>query len=891
MGAAKVLTQNSEEVISMLKSCLLFQEADPPALAFAAQFVEAVYFRQGEPIILENESNDHVYFVHHGSVEIVNYVSEHKRVQRLVLLKPGSHFAEFSVLTGEARSGSAYAYEDCELLKMDGRSFLKMLKQFPLVSQKLVKLIAELNMRIEGASTFIPFYQANQLNISRDVMNVVPAPMWRKFGVIPLTAKAGVLSVAMKDPNNEPFYQFLKTSFPNLEVSLFLINENEFDGAVDYVNKWLKSAPQTHSKAAVSDLTNLDPKSQLKASRFFSSLPDQVVDQLVPHVKSIEVKAGQIIYQPNNQMDSLSLIVRGQVEILRNIEHSKVLGHVLTLGPGDSLGEVSILTNTKTIHSARATEDCILLTLPRAVMSQLQVTPLFTLPLAKILAKRLQRLGQQAGLRYFTSEEPLDFRHVCNLLPQSVISEQRVIPLKVVDNEVHLGIAHLDSSKVLAAVGRYMMDLRAKLFGITDEQFKAFSLQLKAVREAGFNEDVSHAGSHSTAKNQQVNPVKMLDEILLQAMTNRCSDIHFEPTEEYLSVRYRIDGVLRERGEKIPAALAKEIIGRLKVLSNMDISNQKIPQDGQFKINIEETLVMARASTLPIKYGEKAVLRIIRSKNSVAPLNMLAPDRRVINLLQAVARCRQGLFLVTGPTGSGKTTTLYSMLNAINRIDINVITLEDPVEMEIPGFNQVEIDRKRGLDFGKALRSVLRQDPDVIMVGEIRDEESAKIVFEAAITGHLVLSTLHTSSSLDVAPRLEELGVPSATISAGLLGVLTQRLLRANCKKCLISRPVTDSEKQIFREMLKMENPPEALKFGKGCPACNNSGYHDRIPVFEVWRNTLTMRRALIDNLGMEQLMKIAREDGFETLLEFGLKMVLNGLTTLEEVKRVLSNV
>ncbi|MGZ5278339.1 MAG: GspE/PulE family protein, partial [Pseudobdellovibrionaceae bacterium] len=217
--------------------------------------------------------------------------------------------------------------------------------------------------------------------------------------------------------------------------------------------------------------------------------------------------------------------------------------------------------------------------------------------------------------------------------------------------------------------------------------------------------------------------------------------------------------------------------------------------------------------------------------------------------------------------------------------------LEDPVEMEIKGFNQIEVDYKRGFDFGKALRAVLRQDPNVIMVGEIRDEESAKIVFDASITGHLVLSTLHTTSSLDIAPRLLELGVSPATISTGLLGVLSQRLLRANCKKCLTTRPASASEKMLFVDVLGISKAPDELSYSKGCPACNNTGYHHRIPVLEVWQNSLPMKKALLEKKSSEELMKIARKDGFETLMEAGLKLVLSGLTSLEEVRRVLGNI
>ena len=384
-------------------------------------------------------------------------------------------------------------------------------------------------------------------------------------------------------------------------------------------------------------------------------------------------------------------------------------------------------------------------------------------------------------------------------------------------------------------------------------------------------------------------PVQALSTILAEGSLNRSSDIHLEPNDDHMSIRYRVDGVLIERDETIPSEYAPEIINRIKVMAEMDISVSKAPQDGQLKMKIEDEDFLARVSTLPTKKGEKAVLRVIKSNSPVVPLNMLAPDRRTVNILKRIAGARQGLFLVTGPTGSGKSTTLYSLLHEINNVGVNIVTLEDPVEKEIPGLSQVQINKKAGLSFVSALKAFLRQDPDVIMVGEIRDEESARIVTEAAITGHLVLSTMHTNSSLDVANRLEELGVSPVTIAAAMLGTVSQRLLRANCKTCLIERVPNQFEIALFKEFLPQVEPPKLVKEGTGCPRCNNTGYLDRIPVFEIWRNTDKMTHTLAHMDRWENLKTVAKEDGFESLIEFALKMVLSGLTSMDEVKRCLS--
>ncbi len=890
MSAAQLIHTEDPDLKSQLRSCLLFREASDEAISFAAQHSEEVFFKRGECIILEKEFNDSVYFIVKGAVEIVSFIPEENRIQRLALLKAGHNFAEFSVLTKTTRSGSAYAFEDCNLLRMPGAAFLKMLQAHPVVSLKLAKVFALINQNVEALNEIVPFYHPSQLAISQEVTSYLPIPMWSKFGAIPSSFRSNLFTVILKNPLNEDFYQYMRQSFPQVELAVHLISDGEFDVALQAAQQSLKSSPKSTAKLAALPFHETgdaasDVRAALKASKLFGGLPENILQQISAHVKPMTVKAGGLILKPGAEVSTYHLIAKGQVVMQRPLAATKALASMITLMPGEGFGEVQILSGGKFAFNARAQEDTVIYPIPASILQQLLQLPALTMPLAASLAQRLQVLGHIAGLKFYRTEEKIDFKPVAHFLPLSMMTEQKIVPLKIIDQEVILCAVQPDTTDLLNRVGRYLTGYRLKLFSVPEEQFKVWHSQLKMHLDTAVVGASPHAGSE---KRTQVDVVKWVEQIILTGMKNRSSDIHFEPTEDYLSIRFRIDGVLQEHSERLDLETGREVVSRLKIISEMDISVQHLPQDGQLKTVIHDVQIVARASAVPVRHGEKIVLRLIRSQSSVVPLAMIAPDRRIVNILNSVARSRQGLFLVTGPTGSGKTSTLYSILNAINDVGVNVTTLEDPVEMEIKGFNQIEVDRKRGFDFAQALRSVLRQDPNVIMVGEIRDEESAKIVFDASITGHLVLSTLHTTSSLDIAPRLLELGVSPATMATGLLGVLSQRLLRANCKKCLVTRPTSPSEKILFREILKIEKVPDEVAFSKGCPSCNNTGYHHRVPVLEIWRNSLEMQRALQEKRSPEELMKIARQDGFETLLEAGLKLVLSGLTSLEEVRRIL---
>jgi type IV pilus assembly protein PilB len=889
MGAARILTEESgPNIRERLIQCQLFAGLEDAVIEFLLPHVEALFCARGEPIILENENNDHVYFVTAGSVEILSFVAGEKRAQRLALLKPGQQFAEISVLNQSTKSGSAYAYEDTQLLRVPGAKFIECLQRFPTAAKKLAMDLAHLNERVEGTHDFVPFFQPSMLRMQKEIVDLFPVAYWKRFGVIPFSLQGGLLSVALKDISNEEFFQYARGTFPKVGVNAFIIDEEDFEDTLEKAQAAVKNGGTKVTPTAV---LPKDIKKLLDGFPLTKQLPENVRQQMAGYLEFIEFKAGDVFSEEGITHDAICLIQSGSIDVSRAIPHVKGRAHEMLLTPGEIFGEVSLFTGRPSVHSYRALEDTVIVPIPKSIIDQLMATPILSVPLARWLGKRLAKLNRQAGMRYQRTQEAPDYALLSMKLPLSVMIDNKIVPLKLQDGEMSIGLVKPNHKKILSILTRYLSDVRLSFLGVTEAQFQQYVQQMKAVVEGGNPAEKATLKTSAQARPQAIDPVKFLNEVLLHGMESRASDLHFEPTEHHMTIRYRVDGVLHERPEKVPPDVAREVVSRVKILSSMDIGTTKSAQDGQLKTVIDDVHILARASILPLKHGEKVVLRLVRAHGSITPLNMIVPDRRTIRLLQQVARTRQGLFLVTGPTGSGKTSTLYSLLSEINRVGVNIVTLEDPVELEIPGCNQCEMDRKRGVDFASVLRTVLRQDPDVVMIGEIRDEESAKIVFEAAVTGHLVLSTLHTSFAMDVGPRLLELGVPSSTIATGLLGVLTQRLVRGVCKKCAVPHPITEGERQFIKEVLHTDEIPTELRSGKGCAACNNTGYFDRVPVVEVWRNTLAMREALHKGSGPEDLVKIARTDGFETLLEFGTRLAIAGLTTLEEVKRCLSSV
>jgi type IV pilus assembly protein PilB len=377
--------------------------------------------------------------------------------------------------------------------------------------------------------------------------------------------------------------------------------------------------------------------------------------------------------------------------------------------------------------------------------------------------------------------------------------------------------------------------------------------------------------------------VRLVNQLLSNAVIQRASDIHVDPQETKVIVRYRIDGVLKVE-RILPKNMQSVLTARIKIMSNLDITEHRIPQDGRIKLQLDFHPVDLRVSTLPTVYGEKIVMRLLDMGSSLNDINKLGFNALNLKRFNEMVEKPTGIVLITGPTGSGKSSTLYAALNKLNSDEVNIITVEDPVEYQLEGINQVQVNQNVGMTFAAGLRSILRQDPNIIMVGEIRDRETAEVSIRASLTGHLVLSTLHTNDSLGTVTRLLDMGVEPFLLAATLSGIVAQRLVRRVCRDCVEEQVASKREQEIFaRRGMKID---KVLR-GKGCPSCNMTGYKGRVALHEVLVVSDDMRRVIMNGESFQSLREIAIKNKTIFLIDDGLLKVKQGLTTTEEVLRV----
>lgn len=376
--------------------------------------------------------------------------------------------------------------------------------------------------------------------------------------------------------------------------------------------------------------------------------------------------------------------------------------------------------------------------------------------------------------------------------------------------------------------------------------------------------------------------VRLVNQMIQQAVHLKASDIHVDPGESDVVIRYRIDGVLRTE-RHLPKQMQGFITARLKIMAKLNIAERRLPQDGRIKLQFDLKMVDIRVSSLPTMHGEKIVLRLLDLSTGVKPVEQLGFDRKNAVWFREMIEQPYGILLITGPTGSGKTTTLYSALNLLNTESANVITIEDPVEYQLQGVNQVQVNPGIGLTFASGLRSILRQDPNIVMVGEIRDDETAEIAVRASLTGHLVLSTIHTNDAVSTVMRLRDMGIEPYLIASSLIGIVAQRLVRRICSDCKESYTPTDQEK-IVLESHGLD--VKVLHRGKGCGNCNNTGYRGRVAIQEVLKIDQTLRRIITEGAAIEEIRNAAKDQEMVTLMNDGLHKVVEGITTVQEVMR-----
>jgi type IV pilus assembly protein PilB len=483
---------------------------------------------------------------------------------------------------------------------------------------------------------------------------------------------------------------------------------------------------------------------------------------------------------------------------------------------------------------------------------------------------------------------------IADIVPEGVARRHKLICIGRVDKKITLAMA--DPTDIFA-----LDDVRMRT-GHTPEPVLSFvddvERALDQIYSAGESQWQSIIGDTedeiNLVKEQEDLPeeivvdapvVRLADLIITQAIAQKASDIHIEPFEREMVVRYRIDGVLRPVMNP-PKAIQPALISRFKIMANLNIAERRIPQDGRIQINIKRDRYDLRVSVLPVLYGESIVMRILDRKSVMVELERLGFHPQLLETWKKLIALPNGVLLVTGPTGSGKSTTLYASLNAINDSETKIVTIEDPVEYNIHGINQVQVHPKVGLTFAAGLRSFLRQDPDVMMVGEIRDTETALIAVQSALTGHLVLSTLHTNDSVASITRLIDMGIEPFLLASSIQGIMAQRLVRTVCSQCKRSVKMIPAIAAKFTEY-GIDTNSLRLTRGEGCETCAGSGYKGRAGVHELFAMTDEMRRLILERAPSSELKKVALSQGLRTLYHDGLMKVAQGITTLEEVLRV----
>jgi type II secretory ATPase GspE/PulE/Tfp pilus assembly ATPase PilB-like protein/CheY-like chemotaxis protein len=479
-------------------------------------------------------------------------------------------------------------------------------------------------------------------------------------------------------------------------------------------------------------------------------------------------------------------------------------------------------------------------------------------------------------------------------VPEQLARRYRVLPLRLTDSFLELGTANpldLDAEKAFAFATareiRLFLVSPSKISEKLDELYKRekpFDKLLEGMEGSADLVQLADVQPEeiSEADASQKPVVRLVDMIISEGILSRASDIHVEPEEGGVAVRYRIDGVLRQV-MKIPRQAGLPLISRIKIMSSLDIADRLRPQDGRARVAVNGQPIDLRVSTLPAQLGEKVVIRILDSRATVKSLDSLGLNPGEAEAIRRLLENHEGILLVTGPTGSGKTTTLYSAINQIKSEGVNIVTVEDPVEYRMQGIVQVQVQEKAGLTFAAALRSILRQDPNVVLVGEIRDKETAQIAVQASLTGHLVLSTLHTNDAANAVTRLVDIGVESYKIAASLRGVVAQRLMRKLCPTC----------KEVW-----MEAPPERLRRwiprgtplyrSAGCPDCAMTGYRGRFSILEILTMTPELERLIAAGEAADRIADAAKRGGMKTLWDSGLAHVARGESTLEELTRVV---
>ena len=665
----------------------------------------------------------------------------------------------------------------------------------------------------------------------------------------------------------------------------------------------------------------------LKNVKLFAELSPESLGKLVRCLKVAEFPPSEVIVREGAPGVSMYVIKSGLVEVRKKDPATGIDFLVAQLSEGSAVGEMSLLTGKPRSATVTTVQPTVVFTLTRADFRNLLTQhPEISLGLARILAERLEDATRQVGIEYVNLFKGKFDPRIVGLLPQSLCTLHKIIPIAYVNNSVTLAMVNPSNLVAFDDVRRYIKGAIIEPQVCTEEDFKKFmdtvypdlmgitpekkqadrkkeeerssrrerrhtseflgeSLEdlqneiLSGLEVQQEEEEKTDTTDLATAS-EDAPIVRLANNILALAIKKGASDIHIEPQENGVILRLRIDGVLYVE-TKLSKKIQLPLASRFKILSRLDIAERRLPQDGRISIRLEDRAIDFRASTVPAKFGEKIVMRILDKSGSLLPLDKIILHTPTCERLRWMINQPYGIVYITGPTGCGKTTTLYSSLNEINSPEVNISTAEDPVEYDLTGLCQVQTHKDIGLDFARILRAFLRQDPDVILVGETRDQETAKISVEAALTGHLVFTTLHTNDAPSTFTRLEEMGIEPFLMANSTIGIMAQRLARRLCQNCKVPTEIDETTLSYFG--YTKENAPTFYR-GEGCEKCNHSGKKGRVGIYELLVMNDDLKRAVAQGAKVDELRELAIANGMKTLKDYAIYLMAEGLTSVDEV-------
>jgi type IV pilus assembly protein PilB len=652
----------------------------------------------------------------------------------------------------------------------------------------------------------------------------------------------------------------------------------------------------------------------LRRLPLFADVSPDMLARLEHRMRRREFPPKAIIVREGGTDDSAFLVLSGRVAVRRKDPDSGIEFLLAELGEGDMFGEMALLTRKPRAASVVALDATTCAVIEQSDFDELlNEHPAAIRAMMAALATRLEAANEHVGIDFVNLSRARIDPRVLRLLPQPLVNEHKILPIAFANNRLTLAMTNPANVVAFDDVRRVIKGVLIEPAVVTEDDFKRFMstsyaqltaesaqsapavksaapdvdlLESDLIRELQLAADVEEKAETKQdlmSASEDAPIIKLANSILGLAIKQGSSDIHIEPMEADVTVRFRIDGVLQVV-QKLPKRVQLGLISRFKILSRLDIAEKRLPQDGRISVSMDAKPIDFRVSTVPGKWGEKVCMRILDRSNTALGLDKLVNHTAVLGLIREMIQQPYGIIYVTGPTGSGKTTTLYSALAEINDPGMNISTAEDPIEYDLPGVTQIQVNSAIGLTFASVLRAFLRQDPDVLLVGETRDTETAHTAVEAALTGHLVFTTLHTNSAAAAFTRLQEMDVEPFLVSSSTIGVVAQRLARRLCQECR-EQTVVDANVERFWGLPQGSTIYKA----RGCATCSGKGVRGRVGVYEVMKITPRLRAMIGAGARTEELHAAAIEEGMIDLKRYSAWLLAEGLTSVEEVTSVVS--